>query len=502
MLSAALMLPVSRLIAHAERFDERYFQHGIASGDPLQECVIIWTRVSARDYADKTVLWEVALDARFKDVINKGFYKLSSKTDYTVKVDVKGLEAGTSYYYRFSYRDMTSPIGITKTLPASLDNSNFTMAVVSCNNWEDGYFNSFRFLAQKARVDLILHLGDYIYEYETGKYGNPKTDRINKPAHETVTLDDYRTRYAYYRTDEDLQELHANKPFYLIFDDHEIANDTYNDGAQNHQKNEGLWETRKKAAIQAYLEWMPIRAKKLSQVRRKFEIGTDISLYLMDQRTTGRTKQMKNSEASFNSDKRTLIGDDQYDWLAKELKRSKTVWNLIGNQVMFSGYTVKKGYKLPKYNDWWLGYPYERAKLMEMLEKENIRNPIFLTGDHHESFVLAVNKEEQFMHYTKSYQEKPLAWELLTPSITSKNGDRKSASEILEFEEMLLDHHVNPHMAYCDIKSHGYMMATISKRKFAIDYFFVDNILTKKSKEVKKASFVIDADSFKLEILK
>ncbi|TDQ08310.1 alkaline phosphatase D family protein [Pedobacter metabolipauper] len=498
MLSAALLIPIPRLIASGITFRENHFLHGVASGDPLQDKVIIWTRISSRNYSDKRVRWEMSTDPGFSRIEKKGIKAISGDSDYTVKVDVNGLSPGITYYYRFIYQNTFSATGVTKTLPGALKDSSFCMAVVSCNNWEDGYFNSFRFLAQKQEVDLVLHLGDYIYEYATGEYGNPASGRINEPRNETLTLQDYRTRYAQYRTDPDLQILHAAKPFYLIWDDHEIANDAYRDGAKNHQPNEGNWDVRKKAAIQAYLEWLPIRVKNASQIRRKFEIGDDIALYLMDERSTARTKQMEIDEPGFNGEDRAIIGNAQYNWLANELKNSKATWKLIGNQVMFSGYNVATGFKLPKYNDWWLGYPHERGKIIDMISKEKVSNVLFLTGDHHESFVLALHKEDKFMQYTKAWQKKPLAWELLTPSITSKNGDRRPAEEIIEFERMLRDKSINPHLAFGDIKSHGYFIANISKHTFRADYYFVDNVLSRDAKEYMATSFSVDASTFNL----
>jgi alkaline phosphatase D len=494
--SAAMLLPVSRLMAGHAKFAANHFLHGVASGDPLQDRVMIWTRISANSHSKTQVQWEMSTDPEFLNLVKKGVSTISSRSDYTVKVDVLGLKPGCKYYYRFLYQGVISNVGETKTLPKELKDGDFTMAVISCNNWEDGYFNSFRFLAEKIAVDLVLHLGDYIYEYATGEYGNPASGRVNLPRNETVTLEDYRTRYAQYRTDPDLQVLHAKKPFYLIWDDHELANDAYENGAKNHQPNEGNWAERKKAAIQAYLEWMPIRANHATEVRRKFEIGDDIALYLMDERSSDRTEQMESDRANFYDKDRVIIGESQYTWLANELKSSKATWKLIGNQVMFSGYAVAKGFKLPKYNDWWLGYPYERGKILNMLDREKIRNTVFLTGDHHESFVLAVHKEEQFMDYTRSYRQKPLAWELLTPSITSRNGDRRSSAEIMEFEKMLHNPDVNPHLVFADIKSHGYFIATISKKRFRTDYYYVDNLLTNQANEQKAATFTIDAASF------
>lgn len=491
-----LWLPFA-VIARATRKENKFFRHGIASGDPLQDRVIIWTRVSSATLPH--VHWEVALDKNFTQIVTEGTHNLTATNDFTVKIDVKELKAATNYYYRFKYENEYSDTGKTRTLPSSLSQRTFNIAVVSCNNWEDGYFNSFRFLAAKLEVDLVLHLGDYIYEYGIGEYANPKTDRKNVPAHEIVTLDDYRQRYAHYRSDVDLQQLHANKPFCMIWDDHEIANDAYQDGAKNHQPNEGDWKLRKEAAMQAYFEWLPVRATNALEMRRKITIGNDMELFLLEQRMQGRTPQMDNTGKDFYNNDRSILGAKQFNWLANGLKTSKATWKLIGNQVMFSGYATAEGFKLPKYNDWWLGYPYERNKLVEFLKNEKISNPIFLTGDHHESFVLALHQEKEFMKYSTSFEKKPLAWELLTPSITSKNADRLAPEEIAKTEQMLYDKKVNPHLVFADIKNHGYFIASISETSFDTTYFFVDNINDRRAKEFKSASFSVDSKTFMIK---
>lgn len=472
------------------------FQHGVASGDPLQDRVIIWTRITSAAYDQSQVGWEVAQDLQFNTIVRHGNALINAATDYTVKVDVTGLQAGTTYYYRFRYNEIYSTTGTTRTLPEQLDGAAFHMAVVSCNNWEDGYFNAFRFLSEKQEVDLVLHLGDYIYEYATGEYGDTSIGRINIPAHEIISLQDYRQRYAHYRTDPDLQQLHATKPFCLIWDDHEIANDTYSGGAKNHQEKEGEWFLRKQAAIRAYIEWLPVRAKTADEMRRKISIGDDMDLLLLEERLQGRTIQMEQSDMAFDSPDRTMLGGDQYQWLTENLLRSSATWKLIGNQVMFSGYRVAEGFKQPKYNDWWLGYPYERNKLLGFLEKEKISNSVFLTGDHHQSFVLAVHREAEALRFTKTHEQRPLAWELLTPSITSKNGDRMTAHEVRETEAMLHRNEINPHLVFADIKSHGYFIATIAKTKFKADYYFTDNLRSRHAQEVMAASFTIKASSF------
>ncbi|WP_257669039.1 alkaline phosphatase D family protein [Parapedobacter tibetensis] len=478
------------------------FKHGVASGDPLQDSVIIWTRITTDNIPDTTVQWEIATDERFQQVVQRGTYNTSPERDYTVKVDVTGLQSGTQYYYRFQYQGEASSIGATKTLPTSLNGGAFHIAVVACNNWEAGYFSAFRTLAEKDEVDMVLHLGDYIYEYEAGRYSNDLADRTHEPGHEIVTLDDYRRRYAQYHTDPDLQLLHASKPFCLVWDDHEIANDSYADGAQNHQpETEGHWEARKQAGIQAYFEWLPVRGDSPKDLIRKLTIGKELELFLLDQRMSARTEQLTAKAPNFYDDARGILGAEQYNWLENGLRNSQARWKLIGNQVPITGYKPDAE-SLPSYKDKWLGYPHERNKLIGFLEKEKIENTIFLTGDHHKSFVLALHREKEHMQYTKAYTEKPLAWELLTPSVTSKNEDYRPANEVKTMEETLYRKEINPHLLFADIKSHGYYIARVDEHSFTADYYFIDDLYSRTVNEQKAASFAMTAKDFMLKSTK
>ena len=241
------------------------FGHGVASGDPTQTAVILWTRVTPDAAGPVPVLWNIARDAAMKDVVKKGTFIAGPERDYTVKVDVDGLEAGQIYYFWFSAGQAASPVGVTRTLPAS-GLADYRMAVVSCSNFPFGYFNAYREIAKRAgttTIDAVIHLGDYIYEYGVNGYGGTvgqEIGRNHEPAHECVSLADYRTRYAQYRADPDLQAAHAIAPWFCTWDDHETANNSYRTGAENHQpETEGEWSVRKAGAIQAYLEWMPVR---------------------------------------------------------------------------------------------------------------------------------------------------------------------------------------------------------------------------------------------------
>lgn len=477
--------------------EKNYYQHGVASGDPLQDRVIIWTRISNADLLDMQVYWEIAEDAGFTKARRTGKSNISRAQDYTVKIDVKGLHADHRYYYRFKYKGEYSATGATQTLPEVIP-ATFNIAVVACNNYEDGYFNAFRYLSQKEEVDLVLHLGDYIYEYKTGEYANPVVSRTNAPLNELITLQDYRQRYAHYRSDMDLQALHKAKPFLLVWDDHEFANDAFKDGAKNNQPGEAEWEDRKNAAMQAYFEWLPVRAKTPAELARKISIGKDIDIFLMDQRLTGRTKQTTIGDPAFFDASRSLLGKEQLTWFLTEMEQSKAGWRLVANQVMFTGYNIQQGAKEPKSGDWWLGYPAERKIVMDMLQRSEQRNTIFLTGDHHQSFVLALHNDE-YLQYKTPKSIKPLAWEFLTPSITSKNLDRLTPQEIAETEKRLMDPAINPHMEYAETARHGYYIAAISKEKITIQYYYVETILHKESKELEGPSYQLSAQRFLLE---
>ena len=259
------------------------FQHGVASGDPMADRVILWTRVTPAAGGTVSLDCVVATDATFSDVVVRRTLSTDVTVDYTVKTDVTGLQPATTYYYRFSSAGATSPIGRTRTLPARTA-TRLRLAVLSCSNLAQGYFNAYRRVAERADLDLVLHLGDYIYEH-----GASSGDvRVHEPAAETVTLGDYRTRYAQYRRDLDLQELHRQHPMIAIWDDHDIASNANVAGSQNHTEGaEGTWTARVAAALQAHYEWMPVRVVDAANPRkdyRSFSYGNLVDLMMLEER--------------------------------------------------------------------------------------------------------------------------------------------------------------------------------------------------------------------------
>lgn len=341
------------------------FEHGVASGDPLQDRVILWTRLTPNDSSARLqVTWEIALDQQFKQIIKTDKVTTTAAYDFTVKVDATGLKPDQSYFYRFIFGDKVSPVGQTKTLPSSTTQVSF--AVCSCSYYPVGYFHVYREMA-KQNVDVVIHLGDYIYEY--GEDGYAKDEAVRKLEAdnntEIIKLNDYRKRYALYRKDKDLQALHHRHPFIVIWDDHELANDAWREGAENNTeetpeaKNEGKFLERKLAALQAYFEWMPIRPvdDQHTKIYRQFDFGGLVNLMMLDTRIIARDEQLDYAKymtangldiAKFQTDltdpARTLMGDTQRDWLLgnKEknivgvLQSSTATWDVLGQQILMT----------------------------------------------------------------------------------------------------------------------------------------------------------------------
>ena len=270
------------------------FAHGVASGDPLPDAVILWTRVTPEDRGSVSVQYVVASDSALHEIVASGDLQTDASRDYTIKVDVTGLEPDVSYYYAFNVGDVQSEVGRTRTAPLQTESARF--AVVSCASYGHGYFHAYRAVAEREELNAVIHLGDYIYEYATGAFG---TVRRCEPAHEILTLDDYRRRYAHYRQDSDLRALHRVHPMIVVWDDHEIANNAWHDGAQNHnpERGEGDYGARKAAATRAFFEWQPVRESEAGSCFRQFAFGNLVDLIMLDTRLSGRDAQIEDAKA-------------------------------------------------------------------------------------------------------------------------------------------------------------------------------------------------------------
>ncbi len=382
---------------------EAVFGHGVASGDPLDDRVILWTRVSPNPdnnpdaiiYGSYTVIWKVALDEAMTQVVVSGEAQATQTADYTVKVDATGLQPRTQYFYQFSvYSEQLnetffSAVGRTKTLPAPYDwVEHVKLAVCSCSNLSFGYFNAYAHMAKQTDLDAVLHLGDYIYEYANGEYGDGSATGRDQGDRETLTLADYRTRYSLYRRDKDLQAVHKAHPFIVVWDDHETADNAWMDGAGNHNDGEGSWDDREAAARQAYFEWMPIRENTLEPglIYRRFLFGQLFDLMMLDTRINGRDEQSGIIGDERFDENRTLLGFDQEQWLYNQLSDSQqrgAQWRVLGQQVMMA----QLGSNPLAFNmDQWDGYYANRSRLFNHIKSNSIDNLVVLTGDIHSSW--------------------------------------------------------------------------------------------------------------------
>ncbi len=333
------------------------FFEGVASFDPKSTSVIIWSRFTpiASQLKEIKINWQVANDADFENVIRSGEFSTSADRDYTIAINVQELKSNSKFYYRFFdlSSETVSVTGETITLPAKGDTvSDVKLAVCSCANFAAGLFNVYEAMAN-SDVDVIVHLGDYIYEYGEGEYGtNENTaalDRVHNPTNEIVTLEDYRNRYKQYRGDKKLQLAHQKKPFICVWDDHEITNDAYKDGAENHQDDEGVYETRKQIAIKVYSEYLPIISTDPAKIYRSFDFGSIVSLHMLDTRIIGRDKQLSYDDffdpatgqldglafqTALQNPTRSLLGSDQLTWLSGAISGSNANWQVLGQQIL------------------------------------------------------------------------------------------------------------------------------------------------------------------------
>lgn len=347
------------------------FNHGVASGDPLSDRVIIWTRVTPLDLLGAgqklKVSFQVATDEAFNHVTHSGTTDTGTDRDCTVKIDVVNLAPATRYYYRFRVGHTYSPVGIAKTLPVNVP-TQVKMAVFSCAHYSKGYFNAYTAASQIEDLDVTLHLGDYIYEYGMYEnddfeamipaYGTENAAAIGRilPADnntECITLADYRKRYALYRTDAGAQAIHRACPMIPVWDDHEIADNAYASGSLNHDNSEGSYDERVSAALQAYFEWMPVRPiTDPKKAYRTFDYGGLVALHMLETRLCGRSKQLDYMDyytpsfdtAAFTADytdsSRTMLGAEQLGWLQQSLATSSATWQVLGQQVVMGRMTL------------------------------------------------------------------------------------------------------------------------------------------------------------------
>ena len=441
----------------------------MASGDPLSDAVILWTRVSPGADDPVEVWWEIAVDTAFEKRVQVGTFSTDGSRDFTVKVDVGELDPGRTYYYRFKSLGRTSPVGRTRTAPSGAV-ERLRFGVASCASLGHGYFHAYRALAEELDLDAVIHLGDYIYEYGSNEYGMV---RDYEPAHEIVTLEDYRLRHSQYKREADLAEAHRQHPFIVVWDDHESANNSWKNGAENHQPDEGEWKDRKAAAIQAYFEWMPIReTADRSMIWRKLPFGDLADLVILDTRLWGRDEGDGALVGAPPADdpNHQLLGEDQEAWLEEQVKGSAARWKILGQQVMVGNLIIVPGMTLANPGDQWHGYPSARKRFIDFLRGPDVDNVVVLTGDIHSSWANElVNDPNDAAEYDPATGEGSAAVEFVTPAITSPG--------IPDMFLGLIDtaRAVNPHIRYVEPTLRGYMVVDLTpERASSAWYHFAD----------------------------
>ncbi|MFF8988563.1 alkaline phosphatase D family protein [Streptomyces sp. NPDC014983] len=474
------------------------FLHGVASGDPLPDGILLWTRLTPTPDAtpgsgigpDTVVSWVVAKDKALTQIVAEGSTTATAASDHTVKADIRGLQPATDYWFRFSCGGTDSPVARTRTAPAATaDVPGLRFGVVTCANWEAGYFSSYRHLAARNDLDAWLHLGDYIYEYKSGAYAARGTVvRQHAPANEIITLADYRTRHGKYKTDADLQALHLKAPVIAIWDDHEFADNAWSGGAVNHTEGaEGTWTARKAAAKQAYFEWMPVRPAIEGTTYRRLRFGKLADLSLLDLRSF-RSQQVAGTSGSVDDASRTITGRAQLDWLKAGLKASDTKWRLVGNSVMIAPFVIgsltadllkplAQLLDLPQdgigvNTDQWDGYTHDRRELLDHLTSNNIGNTVFLTGDIHMSWANDVPVDAGTYPLSKS-----AATEFVITSVTSDNLDDivKVPEGVVSAVAAPLIEAANRHVHWVDTDRHGFGVLDITADRAQMDYYVLSD---------------------------
>ncbi|MBT1705586.1 alkaline phosphatase D family protein [Fulvivirgaceae bacterium PWU20] len=525
------------------------FFEGVASFDPSQDKVILWTRYTpaANETAKPTIILDVSKESDFKQVLVSESVEIDTANDNTIHVDISNLQSNTKYFYRFrnDRSGSTSITGETKTLPKSNEVSQIKLAVVSCSNFQAGLFNVYGAVAE-SDADVVIHLGDYIYEYAAGGYGSNgntgQLNRVHKPEGEIVSIDDYRTRYRQYRGDEQLQKAHQHKPFICVWDDHEIANDAYKNGAENHQSNEGDFATRKANALQVWHEYLPARVLEHARIYRAFDFGGILNLMMLDTRIIGRDQQLDYNNyvsevglnvpaflADWQNPNRTILGVEQRNWLLSTLSSSNASWQVLGSQVLMGkilipaemllltaqiaagavtpelfaqynktvselvtiktkmamGQPVSNEEKarvetvLPYNLDAWDGYPAEReAILASVLEK----NLVSLAGDTHNAWYSKLS--------TASKQV--VGAEIATPSVSSPGFEAIFGADptaIQGFEQanaVLVDD-----LEYLNASERGFVLATFTKAEVQAEWKYVSTLATKNTAVTTKKTITI-----------
>lgn len=452
------------------------FAAGVASGDPLADAVILWTFVDSGTADDVPVWWEIALDPAFTQRLQVGDGFATSATGHTFKVDVGGLPAGTTLYYRFFALGVASPIGRTRTAPrGAVDRLRF--AVVSCASYTSGYYHAYRAIAERADLDAVIHLGDYIYE-GGGRSSDLPIERAHRPAKTIETLDEYRERYRQYREDLSLQEVHRQHAFICVWDDHESLNNSWRDGAPTFDGDAEQWAVRKAIAWQALMEWLPIRPQdETLKIWRHLPYGDLADIVMLDTRIWDRDEQSGGiGSVDAGDTSRSILGEEQAAWLDERMCESTAQWRLIGQQVMMAHLAISG---TPLNPDQWDGYPGSRNRFLNTLDRCGVDNVVVLTGDIHTSWANEVTLDPlDPAVYNPETSEGSLAVEFVCTSVTSSSADSfGSLGPFLDnATELVLES--NPHMRWLDLTQKGYLLVDLDTERVQGAWFHFDDVRT------------------------
>ncbi len=509
------------------------FAHGVASGEPATDGFLIWTRVSLPEgvTGDVPVTFEVAVDPGFKTIVADGEVRTGGVRDWTVKVDVSDLKPGLTYHYRFRAGNAVSPVGRSRTLPdGTTEKARF--AVLSCSNYAFGHFNVYDAISKRDDIDAVIHLGDYIYEYGLDGYGGEVSSRIGRqhvPDYETVSLADYRIRHAQYKSDPGSIAMHTAHALIPIWDDHETTNNSWENGAKNHDLSEGDWDERRSAALRAYYEWMPVRDPKWKEAAeallRTFQWGDLLTLATIETRLMARSEQLdyavigeslatpegleKFKTVDLVDEKRELLGQSQTTALFETISdsvQSGTRWRVIANQIIMAEVTAPNlmpladspaiaalEKQLPQIRDFialstldiplnldaWDGYPAARERFYAAMSGAGANDLIVLTGDTHEWWANELFAEDG----------RRMGVELGTNSVTSPGASVYFGEEASTYSRLLKDR--NSMVQYHKPFGKGYIDLSIDQDSARADFITVDTIMTTDYTVTTDASFDI-----------
>lgn len=502
---AAIATPAGAAIMAAKGFT-----HGVASGEPTAASVLLWTRCVGSDGGTK-LRAEISEDATFKRVISGGDVMATPERDFTAKIVLKGLKPARRYYYRFVASDgSVSAIGRTKTLPRG-KTAAYNLAVYSCANMPFGWFNAYGHGAARDDIDLVVFLGDYFYEYKAGDYPSAKQrlpDRMIQPANEVIALADYRLRYASYRADADLQKLHQMQPCIAMWDDHEFANDAWENGAENHQPGEGDWAERKAAAEKAWREWMPVSDNVGDTRWSRYTIGDLAVIHMTESRIGARSQQLSFAgitgddaalakhftefrDGPWSDPARTMLGGRQEKWLAEGFAGNTTPWNIWAQQTILGtvrqpeavaswitpnapsyvqdriargAAAAKSG--LPANLDNWDGYPAARERVLKAAQSAR-SDLIVLTGDSHNAWA-----------FNLPSGGKPAGVELGGQSVTSPGYESTfTTTPPQDVAAALIA--TNDQLKWADTSQRGYMTVQLSPGKAISNWHFMATVRQK-----------------------